>query len=146
MELTAKELAAFTRAQDQGYVVVEPGQRNLDQTYYDYCVSNQLSWIKVIIHPPECNECHISEEHATVWYDLFHLRHALTSEAFQRIKESFDRTRPGNYKKSGVNIGKAGGNAIVPEYAAVKIAKTLSELLNDTNSHSTEIFTTVYPQ
>jgi hypothetical protein len=83
MELTAKELSAFTRAQEQGYVVVEPSQQNLDQTYYDYCVSNQICWIKVIIHPLECKECHLNEEHATVWYDLFHLHHALTSEASQ---------------------------------------------------------------
>jgi hypothetical protein len=41
MELSSKEEIAFTRAQEQHYVIAEPGQRNLEHAYHEYCVSAQ---------------------------------------------------------------------------------------------------------
>ena len=146
MELTPEEEAAYNRAKQQHYLVREAAQQKLESTYHNYCVSTQIYWISIHLHPISCTECSLGEDHATLWYDLFHLHHALTPQAYLTLQQLFDRARPGVYKGENINLGEAGGYGTVPEYTAEKFAKALSDLFSDFTTHSPEMFSRVYPR
>ncbi len=146
MTLTPKEQAMLALAKEQHYLVKEPAHLELEKRYHEYCVSEQIYWISIHLHELDCTSCNIGEDHADIWYDLFHLNHALTSEAYQALQELFDRAQPGIYKDIRNDLGQAGGHGTVPEYTAEKLVKSLIELFSNPQNHSEEMFYRVYPR
>jgi hypothetical protein len=140
IQLTPKELDAFNLAKTQHYLVREPGHQQLENAYHQYCVSAQIYWISIHLHEDAYDNCNIGENHATFWYDLFHFRHGLTTQAFTSLKSLFKRARPGAYEYAESNLGEVGGYAIVPEYTAEKLAKAVVELFSNPDTHSIEMF------
>jgi len=143
MRLSTKELTAFDRAKQRHFVVEEDGSRLLEGAYHTYCVIMQSCCVRVVLHPKR-DECRISEEHAAVWYDLFRLRHALTPDALQAIRQCFDRARS-NYQDTSIDLGVTGGFGIVPEYASEKLAAALWQILATPDTHTAQLFQQKFP-
>lgn len=145
MQLNRKELAAYERAKQRRFVVEEEDSRLLDEAYHQYCAAAQICWVKIVYHP-QGDGCHINEEHATVWYDFFRLRHALTSDALQKVQRCFERARPGVYREARMDLRVDLGHGIVPEYTSEKLAIALWEIFDTPHTHTSELFQQHFPE
>jgi hypothetical protein len=140
LQLTPKELAVFNQAKALHYFVEEPGKDRLGRMYYQYCVAMKTYWISIRLHANAHDNCNLGEDHANFQYDLFLIRSGLTPKALKTFQRHFERARPGAYEFTEIQLGEVWGRAIVPEYTAEKLARALVEVLNDSGSHSNEIF------
>lgn len=144
MKLSSHDFAAYERAKQRHYVVEECGSRLLESAYHLYCAAAQICWIRVVFHP-HGDDGQINEEHTTVWYDLFRLRHALTPAALQQVQRCYEHARPGLYREARMELQVDIGHGIVPEYTSEKLAAALWEIFTTPHTHSSELFRQHFP-
>lgn len=132
LQLRRKDVVSYERAKTQHYALVEVGQQRLGEAYRQYCEATQTPWVCIQLHdytPGQLDECLIDEEHATVWYDLFHLGQSVSPLALQHIEHCFGHARPGLYHDAGLDLSETGGYGVVAEYTAEKLAAALFTIL-----------------